>query len=55
MSKKNRRPVSDSNADTGRSPRQDRTRSTEARQATLNRKTARSLKYAAPSASSIGF
>ena len=51
MSKKTRRPVSDSTADYGRSPRQDRTRSTEARQATLNRKTARSLKYS----SSIGF
>ena len=50
MSTKTRRPVSDSTADYGRSPRQDRTRSTEARQATINRKTARSLKY-----SSIGF
>ena len=55
MSKTVRRPVSDSTADTGRSPRQDRTRSRESRQATLNLKTARSLKYAAPQASSIGF
>ena len=51
MSKQTRRPVSDSTADTGRSPRQDRTRSRESRQATLNLKTARSLKYAP----SIGF
>ena len=51
MSTKTRRPVSDSNADTGRSPRQDRTRSRESRQATLNLKSARSLKYA----HSIGF
>ena len=51
MSTKTRRPVSDSTADTGRSPRQDRTRSRESRQATLNLKTARSLKYA----HSIGF
>ena len=46
MSTKTRRPVSDSNADTGRSPRQDRTRSRESRQAALNLKTARSFKYA---------
>ena len=50
MPKQTRRPVSESTADTGRSPRQDRTRSRESRQATLNLKTARSLKY-----SSIGF
>ena len=55
MSKHTRRPVSDSTADFGRSPRQDRTRSRESRQATLNMKSARSFKYAAPSASSIGF
>ena len=50
MSKSTRRPIADSTADTGRSPRQDRTRSRESRQATLNLKTARSLKY-----SSLGF
>ena len=50
MPKQTRRPVSDSTADYGRSPRQDRTRSRESRQAILNLKSARSLKY-----SSIGF
>lgn len=50
MPKQTRRPVSDSTADYGRSPRQDRTRSRESRQATLNLKSARSLKY-----SSLGF
>ena len=51
MSKTARRPVSDSTTDYGRSPRQDRTRQAEARQATINRKTARSLKYS----SHLGF